>query len=190
MDETKAARQSKRRRWRAAILGTAAVILAGVLLLATPVGNRLLPDDELAVGTAVPADTLAAQEAAFYEYVAPRLTALAGETAELARMGAEKDRNLFAFQSRGEALTELLDEVDAYLVANPSPVRLAAFEGEYVRGSGLARRGMNEARAGFVRLDWDRVARATGLFDDGVVALRAAAAALAAAAGVAATASP
>ena len=183
-------RQSIPRAWRWArrlALFGAIIVLAGVplLMVFSSLGDRWLPGGDLEIGSAPTASVaLTADERAYYDYIAPRLTALLTETRALLQLGTEKNRNLLAFQARGRALNDLIEDLDAYVAAHPPPPRFAAMLPDYQQGANLAQRGMIESQAGFLRFDWDRVARAVRLFEAGVTALEQSERSLVTAAGV------
>ncbi len=108
-----------------------------------------------------------AEERAYYAFVAPRLRQLAAETRELAELGERRSRNLLAIQGRQRRVEALLDELDRFLDEHGTPGRFAATSDSYLDGAASTREGIDEAREGFRRFDWDRVARATGVFTDG-----------------------
>jgi hypothetical protein len=114
---------------------------------------------------------LSAAETAFYAYVAPRLHALAGETRALADLGRQKSRNLLQLQAHGERATDLTGEITAYGDVHGVPTRFAGANTAFRAGAAQTVRGMAEARQGFVRFDWERVARATDLFVAGAAEL-------------------
>lgn len=126
---------------------------------------------------------LSPAETAFFAYVAPRLHALAGETHALADLGQKKSRNLLQLQSHGERATALAREITAFGTERGVPPRFASAHTAFRAGAAQTVRGMTEARQGFVRFDWDRVAKATDIFVDGAATLDAAARQLDAAVG-------
>jgi hypothetical protein len=159
-----------RHRWTRWTWVRAGVIaIAGLVVLAIVVQQAgWLGNDEVDVGT-VPAAAvdLSPEERTYYDFVAPRLRELAAQARELARLGEEKSRDLFAIRAHGDRLNELGEELDAFIAANGTPDRFASVEGGYREGIRLAKRGMQEAQRGFLSFDWDRVARAVPVFAAG-----------------------
>ena len=114
--------------------------------------------------------------------MAPRLRAAAAGAAELVALGESRSRNLLTIRAAQRRMDDRLAAVDALLAAGPTPARFAPALDAYHSGATAVRRAMAEAQAGFLRLDWDRVARATDLLADAAAALDRAAAILDAAA--------
>ena len=76
-------------------------------------------------------------------------------------------------------MNETLADVDAWLAAHPAEIDDEAAIAAYRAGAASVREAMAEAQAGFLRLDFDRVARATGTMREGEAALQEAVALLA-----------
>ena len=110
-------------------------------------------------------------EQRYYAAVAPLYRDVAAETRALAHLGAERSRNLLVILRGQDRVDTLLDEIDAYHSAHGVPDRFAAAGQSYRDGSARAREAMVEAQEGFRRFDWDRVARATTVFEAGAAAL-------------------
>jgi len=87
-------------------------------------------------------------------------------------------------------MDQSLDDLDAFLATRPPPRRFTSSLTTYRAGATAVRDAMDEARAGFVRFDWDRVAVAYDLVETGAARIRRAASDLAAAAGGASEATP
>lgn len=146
-----------------AVLGAAGYAYRAARPTTAPLDQRL--------ATAPAEVRLSPAETAFFAYVAPRLHALAGETHALADLGQRKSRNLLQLQAHGERATELTGEITAYGDTHGIPPRFAGAQTAFRAGAAQTVRGMAEARQGFVRLDWDRVARATDIFVGGAANL-------------------
>jgi hypothetical protein len=117
---------------------------------------------------------LTEEEAAFYEYVAPRLRAVTAEAGKLAELGREKSRNVIELTRRGERINDISHEIDGYLAARPVPVAFSPAVGRYAVGIDEVRWATEESRAAFVTFDWDRVERAVEGMETGASALAAA----------------
>jgi hypothetical protein len=130
-----------------------------------------------------PALGLPPEDQAFYAYVGPRLRDLAAESERLAELGREKSRNLIELQRRGDRVTELGKQIDAYASAHPVPASFANAYTRYQAGIAAVRRAMDQTRAAFARFDWNRVAQAVTIMERGASNLSTAAQLLEAAAG-------
>lgn len=147
--------------------GAAVLLAVGVGAVAAAWGGGR-PLIDVQSGTPPPAAAgFNAEERSYYTFVAPRLRQLAAETRELAELGERRSRNLLAIQGRQRRVEALLDELDRFLDEHGTPGRFAATSDSYLDGAASTREGIDEAREGFRRFDWDRVARATGVFTDG-----------------------
>ena len=147
--------------------GAAVLLAVGIGAVAAAWGGGW-PLIDVQSGTPPPAAAgFNAEERAYYAFVAPRLRQLAAETRELAELGERRSRNLLAIQGRQRRVEALLDELDRFLDEHGTPGRFAATSDAYLDGAASTREGIDEAREGFRRFDWDRVARATGVFTDG-----------------------
>ncbi len=109
--------------------------------------------------------------AAYRAQLAPLLRAASVEAHSLVALGESRSRNLFAIQSAQDRMEDRLDAVDGALTASPPPSQLEEAFAAYRSGAGTVRRAMGEAQAGFLRLDWDRVARAIELLARGAALL-------------------
>ena len=141
------------------VLCIVAVVVVGVFQ------TGLLGDDEVDIGPVpTPADTLSADEGAAYDFLAPRLHELGAQARELARLGQERSRNIFDLQAHTGRLTELADEIDAFIAANGTPARFASALDSYAEGIRLARRAIDEAQRAILSADWDRLERVVSVF--------------------------
>lgn len=172
-------------RWTWVTLAVLGGLATASVLLETAPRNRPLPRMTNVASTA-----LAPEEASFYEEVSPRLTRASLEAAALAEIGERRSRNLLEIRSAQDRMDQSLDDLDALLATRPPPPRFASSLANYREGAGTVRAAMDEAQAGFVRFDWDRVGAAYDLVETGGATLRGAARDLAAAAGGAADATP
>lgn len=173
----------RRRRWLAIALAAGVVAVVGAVAWGGWPRQAAAPGPTSPVAS--PAAALPPAEAAAYRALAPRLREAADQTRTLVAMGEERERNLLAIRREQGETEERLAAVDA--LAGAAPARFVPVAERYAEGARAVRRAMAEAQAGFVRLDWDRVARATELMDRGAGEIERAAALLDAAAGVHAT---
>lgn len=104
--------------------------------------------------------------------LAPRLAAVADQAAELAALGERRSRNLFELRSAQSRMEETLAAVDTIAGAGPLPASAVSAVASYRTGAALVRDAMAEAQAGFLRFDWDRVAKAYAEMDAGAAQLR------------------
>lgn len=109
---------------------------------------------------------------AFRAGFAPLVVQVAREAAVLTALGERKERNLFRIRTAQTAMEASLSATDAWLAANPAPEEHEAAVAAYRQGAALVREAMDEAQAGFLRLDFGRVARATATMRAGEAALR------------------
>ena len=170
---------------RGLAVGLALVAVVGALVAAV----AWPPAGEEAPVAASPPPALSADEAAFYGELMPRLRAAAEQAHELANLGESRSRNLLAIRTAQRRMNDRLGAVDA-VAADAASDRFAPALAAYRGGARAVRAAMEEAQAGFVRLDWDRVARATALMARGTAELDRAVALLEGAASVRATPDP
>lgn len=163
------ASRARRRRFGALLIVVALLVLS----LAVALVNR----DELESMVVAPApvgsplaepEHVSAEERAFYAYVGPRLDNLVAEGNVLAELGAQRSRNLVELKVRSDRVSELGDQIDAFLASTPIPPRLQPFVDRYREAMTRVRQGMDDAKAGVVRFDWNAVATGLDLFSSGV----------------------
>lgn len=109
----------------------------------------------------------------------PLVVHAASQAGALAEMGESRERNLLRINAGQQAMTGALADVDAWLAAHPSEIDSIAAVTAYRDGATSVREAMAEAQSGFLRLDFDRVARATEMMREGEAALNEAVALLA-----------
>ena len=102
-------------------------------------------------------------DAAYRTRLSPLFRQASVEARALVTLGESRSRNLFAIRSGQGRMEERLGAIDRVLVAAAPPPQLDEAIAAYHSGAGTVRRAMGEAEAAFLRLDWDRVARATDL---------------------------
>jgi hypothetical protein len=147
------------------------LLIVGVGLLIGYAGRDTI--EEIVVSAAERGTPMAAPVAAspaersFYSYVGARLRALNAESAELARLGDERSRNLMELQVRSDRVIELADQIDAYIAATGVPPRFSLAVEKYQSGILDVRTGIDDAKSAVLRLDWDAVAVALDLFENG-----------------------
>lgn len=77
----------------------------------------------------------------------------------LVALGESRERNLLRIRAEQSAMLSALAEADAWLAAHPAnqgdPAAVT-----YASGAARIRTAMDEAQAGFLRFDFERVARA------------------------------
>lgn len=179
-----------RRGWRVGFAAmTVLVIGASVVTLGAVAG--WFGSDEVTVNP-VPtaAIRLTSHEAAFYEYVAPRLHEMGAQARELARLGEARSRNIFDLQAHAGRLAELSKEIDAYVAAKGTPPLFAAAHETYLDGLRIANRAIDEAERSILAADWERLGRVVAIFTAGADDLEAAANVLDAAGGARAFGTP
>ena len=146
------------------------VVISGALLLLIVVagaivvrGVRAPEHDVVVVNTPAAVTTDAAFRAGFL----PLVERVAAEARVLVAMGEDRERNLIVIRRQQEVMLESLAAADAWLGANPPPPALVPAAAAYRDGANAIRAAMEEAQAGLLRFDFDRVARATNTLADG-----------------------
>lgn len=155
---------------RAAIL-----IFAGALVLIDALARFLTGSSPSLVDEQIqtpPASTPAPLDPELREEFASLLYEAAKDARVLVELGETKDRNLFRIRSSQSAMQRSLDDTDAWLERHARDQMDAKAVAAYRDGASLVRTAMVEAQAGFLRLDFDRVARATVSMREGEDRLR------------------
>ena len=148
---------------RTAILTLIILLGLGALALA---GNR--PPSQQMVMTASPAATPVADR--LPRAFLPLLLDASAQADRLVALGESRERNLFHIRAEQGAMLSALSAADAWLAAHPAlqdDVAIAA----YRAGADTIRSAMTEAQAGFLRLDFERVARAHDTLQAGALSL-------------------
>ncbi|HEU0115392.1 MAG TPA: hypothetical protein VFQ80_11980 [Thermomicrobiales bacterium] len=173
------------RRW-VVVLAVAALAAAAIWWFGVPAafGPSVYPAASPAIlpagldaGTpvvAAPADI--AWSAAFQ----PTVRAADDTARRLVAMGAQRSRNLLAIRAAQREMIGRLAAADGFLRLHPAPPSGAATAAElaYRDGAVRIRAAMDDALAGFIRFDWQRVRRATAEMTAGETSLAAALATL------------
>lgn len=146
------------------------MMIVGLCLVAIVTSTRWLGLAPATIGPA-PRTALSGPDAAFFEYMAPRIDALLAESRRLSDLGARRSRNLIAIQSGQRNVNELLQELDAYGTGGPVPTRFRPFWNRYVEAVAALRDGMTEAGTAFRHFDWELMGRSLARFDAGIKAL-------------------
>jgi hypothetical protein len=147
---------------------TTALLLLIVVAGAIVVHDVRAPEHDVVVaGTPAAAATDAAFRAGFLPLV-ERVTA---EARVLVAMGEDRECNLLRIRRQQAVMLESLAAADAWLGANPPPPTLVPAAAAYRDGAHAIRVAMDEAQAGLLRFDFDRVARATDTLAEGSSAL-------------------
>lgn len=159
------------------------VALVGVLAAASVIVAPGRQSRAVPPGAAVAPAALSPAEAAFFRDVAPRLSRAARDAAALTEIGKRRSRNLLEIRNAQTEIDRTLDDLDAILARRPPPALFVPSLLTYRTGATAIRDAMDEAQAGFVRFDWDRVAAAYDLAETGAGNLRRAGEEITAAAG-------
>lgn len=147
------------------LAGLLLLLAAGASLAVLTLGRDVLGDDE--------APPVSTAEAGFAVAFGPRLRAAHEQATVLVALAEERSRNLLAINAEQRRMEERLAAADGAIGGTP-PAAFAEAVGSYRRGAAAVRRAMDEAQAGFLRFDWDRVARATDVLTEGTAELAAA----------------
>lgn len=139
---------------------------AGVALLRNAAAPATVTP--LAPSPAIATPALATSSAEFL----PLLERAAAEANALVSLGDSRERNLFRIRAAQAAMSAALADTDAWLAAHPPAAENEAAVVSYRDGAASIREAMTEAQAGFLRLDFERVARATETMREGEAALR------------------
>ncbi len=107
-----------------------------------------------------------------------RVADAALEARALVELGERRSRNLIAITSAQGRMEDKLAAADAIAAALPASPGLAPALTAYRGGATDVRAAMDDAQAAFLRLDWDRVARAYDRMENGAARLTEAAATL------------
>jgi hypothetical protein len=97
----------------------------------------------------------------------PLLARAANHARVLVELGERKDRNLLRIRAGQDAMEQSLGAADDWLAQNPGAEVDAASVAAYRLGATRIRVAMAEAQEGLLRLDFDRVARATATMREG-----------------------
>jgi hypothetical protein len=158
------------------VLAVAAVAAAGIWWFGGPaaLGPTAYPEASpatFAAGLAGSPIIASRADAAWGAAFRPSLLA-ADETARrLTAMGEQKSRNLLAIRAAQREMIGRLDAADAFLRQHPAPPAGVGAAAAYHNGAARIRAAMDDALAGFLRFDWDRVRRATAEMRAGEAAL-------------------
>lgn len=131
-----------------------------------------------------PRTTLDGDEAAYYNYVAPRLDALIKQADALVTLSATKSRNVLALRGGQNAVITLLSDLDARVATAPTPRRFTDVQATYEAAATSMRAGMSDTRVALAHLDWDAVTQAAETFRTGAEGAKRARSELDTAAGV------
>lgn len=101
----------------------------------------------------------------------PLLERAASDAGVLLNLGESRERNLLRIRAGQEAMSNSLAAADAWLVAHPPAAADEPAIEAYRDGAAAIRKAMEEAQAGFLRFDFDRVAVATETMWQGAAAL-------------------
>lgn len=169
-------------------LGFMALTALAILSVLTPGGvGRQAPLRVTPVATA----GRATAETGYRKALAPRFERAALDADALVEIGERRSRNLLEIRAAQNRMSNSLAAIDLLLANGPPPKGLQTSISGYREGAEAMREAMTEAQAGFVRLDWDRVAAAYERAETGAAALHRAERLLAsAAAGASATPGP
>jgi hypothetical protein len=116
------------------------------------------PASPAGIGSPAAVPTNAAAWAAAFR---PSVAAADDTARRLAAMGQQKSRDLLAIRAAQREMIGRLDAADAFLREHPAPAGAGAAAASYREGAARIQAAMDDALAGFLRLDWERVRRAT-----------------------------
>lgn len=147
------------------------IIIALLVLLGIAAGMGVTPRPEHASVATPQARVASPASGGFAAGFRPLLARAAAEAEALVEMGEARERNLLRIRAGQNAMHEALGAADGWLAEQPpAPGDVPAVEA-YQEGATSIRTAMNEAQAGFLRLDFDRVARSTETMREGAALL-------------------
>jgi hypothetical protein len=155
-------------------LVVAAAIVGGFWWLGLPAALQpAISPDASPAGPAGIGSPLAipAHAAAWAAAFRPSVAAADDTARRLAAMGQQKSRDLLAIRAAQREMIGRLGAADAFLREHPTPAGADAAVAAYREGAARIRAAMDDALAGFLRFDWDRVRRATAELTAGEAAL-------------------
>ncbi len=153
-------------RSRCLLLAIGVIGLLGVLV------NR--PRPPILLPGTTPASSMSALTAAegdFYQTIEPQLAAAATEADNVAALGEQRSRNLFAIRRAEAILENRLVAIDRATRPGRVPTRFAVAIDRYRQGADHLRMAMSEARSAFAGLDWERLDAAVARSRQGADAL-------------------
>jgi hypothetical protein len=115
-----------------------------------------------------PPATLEPGEQDFFDFVEPRLAALAREGDELVAFAERRDRNILALNAAQGRVETLIGDLHDYANQSGVPPGFQTAWDTYVRASERVKAGIQQSREAFVRLDWTALEAATVEFAAGV----------------------
>lgn len=156
--------------------GSALAVLA-LLLGVTAIGSGLSIGNiqpRLRLPSTVESEPMAesSQDAAYIAYVAPRLELLSTRVLELAALGRGKSRNLVKLQRLGSEIENYAADIEGRNHAAGVPARFAVSMDEFTRGMALVRSSIEDARTGFLTLDFTLVAETVVRMEEGADVIR------------------
>jgi hypothetical protein len=160
----------KRRSSRQTITIAALVFVAALIMVLTIGRDRieeLLAKPAPVSTPAEPEADLSGEEQAFYDAVVPRMLVVDAEAQVLAEMGREHSRNLLELQTRGDRVKTNAAQIDSYVTKHGVPPRFQQPFEQFFHGVTLLEQAMNESREGMLTFNWDEVADAIGIFEEG-----------------------
>lgn len=140
----------------------AAALLLG-LWVAAPMGDDAPP---LLAASPVPIEA-----SAFRAGFLPLLHDAVAKARELVVIGETREHNLFRIRAEQDAMETALAAADVWVTAHPPPPGDELAVAAYREGAAAIRLAMQEGQAGFLRFDFDRVARATETLEQGAAAV-------------------
>jgi hypothetical protein len=153
---------------RIAIVGVAIVCLIAGAVAMRYVG---MPADSPMPGE--PSGTVSVPSAdAFRAGFLPLLTQAAADAQVLVAIGESRERNLVRIHAEQEAMANSLAAADSWLASHQPPASDESAIAAYSHGAAAIRTAMSEAQAGFLRFDFERVARATETLTAGADSLQ------------------
>lgn len=143
-----------------------AIIIA--MLVVTWIGVSLSTATRVALEP--PADTAHAftvDEAAYYEFVAPRLERLVQETDSVLDLVKNRSRNVISLNVHGNRINTLATEIKAFGETRPVPELFAVIHNQIIEGSEFATVAISDAKSALQRFDFSGIPLLIPQFEDG-----------------------
>lgn len=133
-------------------------LIMAALMVLTAVGVTLSTVADIDLGTTTTGEIeLTPDEAAYYEYVSPRVDALVVEMTSVSEMVDVKSRNVVALAVAGNKIERLSDEIRTWAQDHPVPDRFAAVHQELAAAIDTATGTFGAARTALTTGNFSRM---------------------------------
>jgi hypothetical protein len=144
------------------------LVIIVAMLVVTWIGVSLSTATRVTLGPPEQtAQTFSVDEAAYYEFVAPRLERLVQETDSVLELVKNRSRNVFSLNVHGNRINRLAAEIKAFGETHPVPERFAAIHKQIIEGSEYATIAISDAESALQRFDFSDIPHLIPQFEDG-----------------------